>query len=87
MIAPTIGGIDAVMANSGKRAQVDDALLELGFTPAAKFGAFMTYRRRRLKVHVGPDGAFAAFGADDEILGEGQDPDDLRFVLPEAEAS
>jgi hypothetical protein len=27
-------------------ARVEDALLELGFTPAAEFGAFMTYRRR-----------------------------------------
>ena len=85
--AATCNGIDPMMAHSGKRAMVDEALLELGFTPAEKFGAFVTYRRASLKVHVGPNGSFAAFGADDEMLGEGRDSDDVQFVLADTTCS
>lgn len=46
----------------------------------------MTYHRQGdlAKVHVAPDGMFAAFDADDEILGEGAGAEDLKCVLREA---
>jgi len=34
-----------------------------------------------LKIHVGPDGSFAAFKGDDELVAEGENPDDLYRVL------
>jgi len=37
-----------------------------------------------VKVHVAPDGMFAAFDADDEILGEGTGAEDLCSVLMKA---
>ena len=70
---------------SSGRKEIDQTLVEMGFSATATYGKFVTYERRRdgLNVHVGPDGRFAAFGRDDEILGEGKNADDLRFILME----
>jgi hypothetical protein len=75
------------MANwSGSREALEEALIELGFSAACEFGIFVTYERQQdsVKVHAAPDGMFAAFGGDDEILGEGTGAEDLRAVLMEA---
>jgi hypothetical protein len=71
------------MTQNDNRTMVDEALVELGFAPVAKFGLYVTYRRAidSVKIHVGPDGMFAAFGAEDEIIGEGKDADELRFIV------
>jgi hypothetical protein len=63
-----------------------EALIDLGFSAAHEFSVFVTYERQRdsVKVHVAPDGMFAAFGEDDEILGEGTGAEDLRSVVMEA---
>jgi hypothetical protein len=68
------------------REALEEALIELGFSADREFGIFVTYGRQRylVKVHVAPDGMFAAFGGDDEILGEGTGAEDLRCVLMEA---
>ena len=74
------------MANwSSTREVLEEALIDLGFSAAREFGVFVTYGRQRdlVKVHVAPDGMFAAFGGDDEILGEGTGAEDLRSVLME----
>jgi hypothetical protein len=34
-----------------------------------------------LKIHVEPDGSFAAFNGDDELVAEGENSDDLYRVL------
>jgi hypothetical protein len=75
------------MANwSSSREALEEALIELGFSAACEFGIFVTYERQQdsVKVHAAPDGMFAAFGGDDEILGEGTGAEDLRTVLMEA---
>jgi hypothetical protein len=75
------------MANwSSSREALEEALIELGFSAAREFGIFVTYERQQdsVKVHAAPDGMFAAFGGDDEILGEGTGAEDLRAVLMEA---
>jgi hypothetical protein len=71
---------------SSSREALEEALIDLGFSPIDEFGVFVTYERPRdsLKVHVAPDGMFAAFDRDDEILGEGAGVEDLRAVLMEA---
>lgn len=68
------------------REALEEALIELGFSAAHQFGVFVTYGRERdsVKVHVAPDGMFAAFDGDDEILGEGTGAEDLRSVLMKA---
>ena len=75
------------MANwSSTREVLEEALIDLGFTAAREFGVFVTYGRQRdlVKVHVAPDGMFAAFDGDDEILGEGTGTGDLHSVLTKA---
>jgi hypothetical protein len=71
---------------SSTRQALEEALIDLGFSAAREFGIFVTFERQRdsVKVHAAPDGMFAAFGGDDEILGEGAGAEDLRFVLMEA---
>jgi hypothetical protein len=71
---------------SSTRQALEEALIDVGFTAAHEFGIFVTYERKRdsVKVHAAPDGMFAAFGGDDEILGEGTGAEDLRSVLKEA---
>jgi hypothetical protein len=71
---------------SSSRTALEEALIELGFSAANQLGVFVTYERERdlMKVHVAPDGLFAAFGVDDEILGEGTGAEDLRSVLMKA---
>jgi len=68
------------------RQALEEALIDFGFMAAHEFGIFVTYERQRdsVKVHAAPDGMFAAFGEDDEILGEGTGAEDLRSVLVEA---
>jgi hypothetical protein len=68
---------------SSSRTALEEALIELGFLAAHQFGVFVTYERELdlVKVHVAPDGMFAAFDLDDEILGEGTGAEDLRSVL------
>jgi hypothetical protein len=75
------------MANwSSSREALEEELIDLGFSSTDEFGVFVTYQRPRnsLKVHVAPDGMFAASDRDDEILGEGAGAEDLRAVLMEA---
>ncbi len=71
---------------SSSREALEEALIELGFSADREFGIFVTYGRQRdlVKVHAAPDGMFAAFGEDDEILGEGTGAEDLRSALMEA---
>jgi hypothetical protein len=71
---------------SSKREALDEVLTELGFCAAGQSGVFVTYERGRdsMKVHAAPDGMFAAFNRDDDIIGEGGDAEDLRSVLAEA---
>jgi hypothetical protein len=71
---------------SSSREAFEEALIDLGFSVVRQFGVFMTYERERdaVKVHVAPDGMFAAFDGDDEILGEGTGAEDLRSVLIKA---
>src|SRR5580704_17516194 len=51
-----------------------EALLDQKFCAVDEFGRFATYERENdpLKVHVGPDGSFAAFDGNDEIIAEGK---------------
>ena len=60
-----------------------EALLQQGFCAADEFGVFVTYERADdpLKVHVGPDGSFAAFNGDDELVAEGKGAQDLYAIL------
>jgi len=59
------------------------ALLEKGFHPVEEFDMFVTFSRddTELKIHAGPDGAFAAFDANDNLLTQGEGPEDLRRAL------
>jgi hypothetical protein len=72
--------------SSSSREALEGALIDLGFSAVRRFGVFVTYQRQRdsVKVHVAPDGMFAAFDGDDEILGEGTGAEDLRSVLMKA---
>jgi hypothetical protein len=65
---------------------LEEALVDLGFSATREFGVFVTFERQRdsVKIHASPDGMFAAFDGDDEILGEGTGAEDLRRVLMEA---
>jgi len=60
-----------------------EALLEQGFSATDEFGLFVTYERANdpLKLHVGPDGSFAAFNSDDELIAEGEGAHDLFAIL------
>jgi hypothetical protein len=58
-------------------------LFAQGFRAVGEFDSFLTFERQNepLKIHVGPDGAFAAFNDDDELVAEGDGQDDLYQLL------
>jgi len=60
-----------------------EALLEQGFSRTDEFGLFVTYERANdpLKIHIGPDGSFAAFDGNDEVIAEGTGAHDLYSIL------
>jgi len=62
---------------------LSQALLDVDFRAVDEFDSFVTFERPDdpLKIHVGPDGSFAAFNGDDELIAEGENPDDLYRVL------
>jgi hypothetical protein len=62
---------------------LSQALLDQEFRAVDEFDSFVTFERTGdpLKIHVGPDGSFAAFNGDDELVAEGENPDDLYRVL------
>jgi hypothetical protein len=64
-------------------AALTQALLEQGFRPVDQFDLFVTFMRDDdpVKIHVGPDGSFAAFDSDDELLTEGEGAEDLYRAL------
>jgi hypothetical protein len=74
---------------TSSREALEEALIDLGFSAAREFGIFVTYERPRgsVKVHVAPDGMFAAFEGDGDILGEGVGAEELRSVLREARST
>jgi hypothetical protein len=59
------------------------ALLDQEFSAIDEFDSFVTFERAGdpLKIHVGPDGSFAAFNCDDELIAEGEGPEDLYRLL------
>jgi hypothetical protein len=68
------------------RELIEEALADAGFaTTTLEFHGHLTYERQidRVKVHVDPSGAFAAFDAGDDIVGEGQNVDDLYLIFTE----
>jgi hypothetical protein len=60
-----------------------EALSDQGFCMCDEFGVFVTYERPNdsVKVHVGPDGSFAAFDSHDEVIAEGHGAQDLYSLL------
>jgi hypothetical protein len=60
-----------------------EALIEQGFSRTEEFGLFVTYERANdpLKLHIGPDGSFAAFDGNDEVVAEGTGAHDLYSIL------
>jgi hypothetical protein len=60
-----------------------EALSQQGFRAVSEFDSSVTYERSddHLKVHVSPDGSFAAFNGDDELVAEGEGPADLYGIL------
>jgi hypothetical protein len=59
------------------------ALAEQGFCMVDEFEVFMTFARDNdpLKIHVGPDGSFAAFDGDDRLIAEGEGRKHLHRAL------
>lgn len=59
------------------------ALLDQEFCAADEFDLFVTFEREGdpLKIQVGPDGSFAAFNGDDELIAEGEGAEDLYRIL------
>jgi hypothetical protein len=68
---------------------LSQALLEQGFRAVDEFDLFVTFAREDdpLKIHVGPDGSFAAFDSDDELVTEGEGAEDLYRALMAKTAS
>ncbi len=62
---------------------LSQALLEEGFRAVDEFDLFVTFARDDdpLKIHVGPDGSFAAFDSTDELITEGEGAEDLYRAL------
>ena len=62
---------------------LSQALLDQEFRPVDQFDSFVTFEREDdiYKIQVGPDGAFAVFGDDDELITEGEGAEDLYRVL------
>jgi hypothetical protein len=60
-----------------------EALLDQGFRAVDEFDLFVTFARDDdpLKIHVAPDGAFAAFDDADELITEGEGAEDLYRAL------
>jgi hypothetical protein len=59
------------------------ALLDQEFTAVDEFDSFVTFERTDdpLKIHVAPDGSFAAFNCDDELIAEDEGREDLYRLL------
>ena len=59
------------------------ALLDQEFRAMDEFDSFVTFERADdpLKIHAAPDGSFAAFNGDDELVAEGEGPEDLYRIL------
>jgi hypothetical protein len=59
------------------------ALLGQEFRAVQEFDSFVTFEREGdpLKIQVGPDGSFAAFNGDDELVAEGEGADELYRIL------
>jgi hypothetical protein len=53
---------------------LSQALLEQGFHAVDEFDVFVTFARDNdpLRIHAGPDGAFAVFDSDDELITDGE---------------
>jgi hypothetical protein len=53
------------------------------FRAVDEFDSFVTFEREgdSLKIQVGPDGSFAAFNGDDELVAEGEGAEDLYRIL------
>ncbi len=62
---------------------LEQALRDQGFVAIDEFDSFLTFERAGdpLKIHVGPDGSFAAFDGNDEIVAEGDGPEDIYRLL------
>ena len=60
-----------------------EALLGQEFRAVDEFDSFVTFEREGdpLKIQVGPDGSFAAFNGDDELVAEGEGAEDLYRIL------
>lgn len=59
------------------------ALFEQEFRTVDEFDSFVTFARANdaVKIHAAPDGSFAAFDGDDELIAEGEGPEDLYRIL------
>lgn len=62
---------------------LSQALSEQGFRVVDEFEVFMTFARDNdpLKIHIGPDGSFAAVDGDDRLIAEGEGPKHLHRAL------
>jgi hypothetical protein len=62
---------------------LSQALLEQGFHAVDEFDVFVTFARDNdpLRIHAGPDGAFAVFDSDDELITDGEGAEDLYRIL------
>jgi hypothetical protein len=62
---------------------LSQALLDQGFRAVDEFDLFVTFVRDDdpLKIHVAPDGSFAVFNSDDELITEGDGSEDLYRTL------
>ena len=71
------------MDNRGVALALAEALIEQGFCASERFGVFVTYERVNdsIKVHIGPNGSFAAFDNADQIIAEGKGVQDLFSLL------
>jgi hypothetical protein len=60
-----------------------EALFEQGFREVDKFDSCVTLERAddSLKIHLSPDGSFAAFNEADELIAEGEGQEDLYRIL------
>jgi hypothetical protein len=60
-----------------------EALFEQGFRAVDEFDSGVTLERAddSLKIHVSPDGSFAAFNEADELIAEGEGQEDLYRML------
>ena len=82
VVTPSDGETNMEVLDKGIEALVE-ALLAHEFCASDEFDSFVTFEREGdpLKIQVGPDGSFAAFNGDDELVAEGEGPEDLYRVL------